>query len=260
MAIRRKPTRWFHILSWNTETDLIEHGSWLEGTIYCERCDVSFDGRWMIYLAMGSNMETWTGLCHPPRLKSVFNAPNCGTRFGGGFWERENLLRENGGPYSPWPEVRKAAEAILPFRIEAHESAAPDWDFGGMLLARLRRDGWRRGHNTTEAGEDAPVAIGDTWQCRPSGGHPFLTMEFVGHEARRPWPFRFRLDGHRGLIPETADWVCWDAWGQLVFADRGVLYRYTPEALAAGNPSGVVDLEGLAPPGRPETCAERGVP
>jgi hypothetical protein len=43
VVLRRKPTKWFHVLRWNTETDLIEHGSWFKGTLYSERADVSFE-------------------------------------------------------------------------------------------------------------------------------------------------------------------------------------------------------------------------
>lgn len=254
VVIRRKPTRWFHVLRWNTETDLIEQGSWFKGTLYPERADVSFDGHWMVYLALGADMDAWTGLCHPPWLKTVIEVSNFGTRFGGGYWETENLLKENGGPYSHWPDIRKVTEALLPFRIEPHPAESQPGDWGGMLYARLRRDGWTRcsgssGRDIRPGGrDDAAAEAGEVWQCRPTGDHPFLRMQHIGYDPCRPFPFRFRLDEYPGLIPDKADWACWDALGQLIFANRGALYRYTREAIAAKIPASTIDLEPLAPP------------
>lgn len=95
VIIRRKPSRLVHIISWDTSTDIIEHGSWFDGRIYAERCDLSWDGRWMVYLAMGRRGETWNGLCRPPSLESVLTVPNCGTWAGGGFFSDANTLQSN---------------------------------------------------------------------------------------------------------------------------------------------------------------------
>jgi hypothetical protein len=68
IVLRRKPSRWFHVLRWNTRTDAIEQGSWFYGRIYEKRCDVSPDRRWIIYFASAQhdhNFPTWTGLCEP---------------------------------------------------------------------------------------------------------------------------------------------------------------------------------------------------
>jgi hypothetical protein len=44
VVIRRKPSKCFHVIRWNTRTDELEHGSWFHGKLYPKRCDVSFDG------------------------------------------------------------------------------------------------------------------------------------------------------------------------------------------------------------------------
>ena len=44
VAIRRKPTRSFQILRWDTRNRYIEHGSWFYRWIYEKRCDLSPDG------------------------------------------------------------------------------------------------------------------------------------------------------------------------------------------------------------------------
>ena len=34
-------------------TGKYEQGAWFNGKLYARRCDVSFDGDWLVYLAMG---------------------------------------------------------------------------------------------------------------------------------------------------------------------------------------------------------------
>ena len=82
VIVRRKPTRQFHILRWNTETGEVEHGSWFEGRIYALRSDVSFDGQWMVYLALGANADTWNGVCRVPFLRTEMEGSNHGTWHG----------------------------------------------------------------------------------------------------------------------------------------------------------------------------------
>lgn len=86
IVIRRKPSKCFDIIKWNTETDEMEHGSWFRGRIYEMRSDVSFDGQYMIYLAMGSGGDTWTGVCNPPYLKTLIDWENMGAWYGGGVY------------------------------------------------------------------------------------------------------------------------------------------------------------------------------
>jgi hypothetical protein len=42
VAIRRKPSRLFHIIRINTKTGTYEEGAWFTGKLYAMRCDVSF--------------------------------------------------------------------------------------------------------------------------------------------------------------------------------------------------------------------------
>lgn len=93
VILRRKPSRRFHVMRLNTKTNRLEHGSWFRGKLYPMRCDVSFDGDWMVYLAMGSNAETWNGVCRAPFLRTVVEGSNMGAWFGGGYWpNRGDLL------------------------------------------------------------------------------------------------------------------------------------------------------------------------
>jgi hypothetical protein len=65
VIIRRKPSKCVHIISWDTDSDALEYGSWFSGRIYSERCDLSWDGHWMVYLAMGSEATHGMESAHP---------------------------------------------------------------------------------------------------------------------------------------------------------------------------------------------------
>ena len=93
VIIRRKPSKTHHIIRWNVEHDEFEHGSWFTGHIYVERSDVSFDGKWMVYLARGAGGTTWNGVCLLPYLKTYLEAGAPDTWGGGGYWrDSETLL------------------------------------------------------------------------------------------------------------------------------------------------------------------------
>ena len=52
LILRRGPARWYHLISWRTDTDTFEHGAWFRGRIYEDRCDLSPDGELFLYFAL----------------------------------------------------------------------------------------------------------------------------------------------------------------------------------------------------------------
>ena len=70
IVVRRKPSKLFHIIRVDTVTGRAEQGAWFTGKLYPMRCDVSFDGEWLVYLAMGGRGNTWNGVSKLPRLTS----------------------------------------------------------------------------------------------------------------------------------------------------------------------------------------------
>lgn len=93
VILRRGPTRWFHLILWSMQSDEFEFGSWFEGRIYEDKCDLSPDGQFFIYFAAKQNPRTsaalgsnaWTAVCQPPWVKPVILEPStCGTYYGGG--------------------------------------------------------------------------------------------------------------------------------------------------------------------------------
>jgi hypothetical protein len=226
--IRRKPSKCFHVIRWNTSSDELEHGSWFHGKLYPLRCDLSFDGRWMVYLAMGSDGRTWNGICQPPWLKTVCDAPNMGTWGGGGYWESQDKLL-----MSSWePET---APPALPFRIGPNRSR-----YGGdqgVLYPRMQRDGWQRVGPSDDCG----------WIWRPTSAHPTLRAHYCGY-LERGHAFEFALDEHPGLLDPAVEWATWDSLGQLVVARAGGVARYDLQAIKDGKPLFNTCFEDLKPP------------
>jgi hypothetical protein len=88
LIIRRGPSRVFHLVAWDTETDQFEHGSWFRGRLYPMRCDLSWDGQWLVYFAFGPTRElySWVALSRPPWLKAEVLWPKQDCWHGGGVF------------------------------------------------------------------------------------------------------------------------------------------------------------------------------
>jgi len=251
VVIRRKPSKRVHIISWDTSTDALEHGSWFSGRIYSERCDLSWDGLWMVYLAMGSRGETWNGICNPPRLRTVADVPNMGTWAGGGFFSGAKTLRSNDN----WCHDRSLSEfsksGDFPFTIKRMESGGEVFP---ILSHRLERDGWKR---EGDFGKDQKISLKHSsystlcvddpgWSWQPTPEHPVLRMLYRGYLVHG-YTFEFVLDGFN-LLDVEVDWATWDAKGDLLLARCGIIQRYSLPALKSGSPDFQLDLESLTPP------------
>ena len=242
VVIRRKPSKCFHIIRWNTKTDELEHGSWFSGKLYPKRCDISFDGNWMVYLAMGDGGNTWNGICRLPFLKTVAQGPNMGTWFGGGYWrDRKTLLLNR------W----KPDTGTTPFRIRELKSENGGEDMG-VCVPKLERDGWtRRGDNygthrrIKSASTYTIECTGDDgWESRPTLKHPPLIAKYVGY-LRHGYTFRYSIKKYPKILDDTVDSACWNSAGDLICSRLGVLYKYSLEDLDSGRPGSVHDIEHL---------------
>src|SRR5262249_27737866 len=89
VILRRGPSAWYHVIQWNTRRDQFVHGAWIKGRIYEENCDVSPDGRLLVYCVHQARRfrtaftHAWTAISRVPWLQALVAWPQ-GTTYGGG--------------------------------------------------------------------------------------------------------------------------------------------------------------------------------
>jgi hypothetical protein len=143
VVIRRGPSKSVCTILWDRQRDTFKLGQWMRGRIYERRCDLSPDGRMLIYFAMNGRWESetkgsWTAISRVPFLKaiSLFAKGDCW--HGGGLFlsDREFWLNDGHGH----TELKSSN------RLKRSANGRPPDYFGGECLTvyynRLRRDGW----------------------------------------------------------------------------------------------------------------------
>jgi hypothetical protein len=89
VIFRRGPAEWFQVIRWDTRHDRFHDGAWIRGRIYPEKCDLSPDGRLLVYsVHKAAGLRTaytdcWTGISRSPWLAALALWPT-GTTYGGG--------------------------------------------------------------------------------------------------------------------------------------------------------------------------------
>jgi hypothetical protein len=232
VVLQRKRAKLFHLVTIDASSNEVQEGSWFKGRIYRKRCDVSFDGRYLVYFAKGHGFITWSGVCRLPWLKTLVEADGIGWT-GGGYFESATVLRTN-----QWSSQLRNYEGV-PFQLVPYEPSHPYSRGGGLdvIFPRLERDGFRRLGNSSDP---------EGWSRRFSESHPELKVQYLGY-LERTETFRFRLDAYPGLV-EDAQWANWDSLGNLWVARPGTIEKYRPEDLPERRPSFTLDLERLERP------------
>jgi hypothetical protein len=247
--LQRKRAKLFHITLVETRRRRIEEGSWFRGKLYALRCDISLDGKHMVYLAMGSRGNTWNGVCRLPWLSTLTEAENMGSWFGGGYIAEKKVLRTNGwGSAEFYPPKRTGA----PFTLELYRSRYGGEDLG-VVYERLERDGFKRlgdnwgternlGTRKLQVARDGD----DGWGRQFSRRGPTLKVRYAGY-LEHGYTFAFWFDEHPELLA-GASWANWDCDGDLWVARPGVVEQYTLDDLGRGAPSFTIDVDEFEPP------------
>src|SRR5579863_8808527 len=89
VVFRRGPAQWYHVIRWDTADDEFYPGAWIRGRIYPESCDLSPDGKLLLYFVhqgrrLGSDYTVaWNAISRTPWLEALGLWPQ-GTTYGGG--------------------------------------------------------------------------------------------------------------------------------------------------------------------------------
>lgn len=147
VIFRRGPSRWCHVIQWDTRHDRFEHGAWIKGRIYEDKCDISPDGRLLVCFVMKGNRfgsqfkGAWTAVSRTPWLRALIVWPQGTTYGGGGRFVDNRTLALRGVTYPPIKEFPLrglcAVHAYTEPHVSTKEVPGTDWcgrDHAGRLI------------------------------------------------------------------------------------------------------------------------------
>jgi len=202
VILRRGPTEWWRVTLWDTLHDRFEAGQWFRGRIYPEKCDVSPNGKLLVYFVgkwkprsihLGYS-DTWTAVSRPPYLTALALWPIGGTYGGQGvFLDDRTLLGTPLLPHHPDhpPGPLRMIEYSSLKKTDPRRETVPSW-----------QNGWR--------GVLAPGAATRYTEFRKTSGEITLGREVeLRYPSRRPTLYTlYRAAGEPVAVFE-AHWADW---------------------------------------------------
>lgn len=234
VIFRRGPSRQTLLIRWDTANDTFETGQWFKGRLFERRSDLSPDGSRLIYFAANYKQphHAWTAISRPPYLTALALWPKLDTYNGGGQFVTANELILN---HEPWQRAMHPDFIKIPVRVAGYAEWRGEDD--SVQKPLLVRDGWKlidRGRwesFSAKAGGGFAANPPELWR-KP---HPAADLALetalvsIGRKQGAFYCWKFRVVPARQPEGEAAwnswDWADWDKQGDLVYAQRGALYR-----------------------------------
>lgn len=256
VIFRRGPSHTTRMLLWDLQHDTIEEGQWIRARIYERRCDLSPDGRFLVYFAARHRgpIGTWTAISRPPWFTAlaVWEKGDCWG--GGGLFDATARLRLNHRlqPYraniDEW-SVQKGFQLPKRFHVAPlHENSGWGED-DPIETMRLMRDGWRFAQQSVAQKEHRQGAR--FWiTCNP----PITRWKDIVLSRRCRLSLRVQLHAIKEMqsrwLVETADimdgdgqvlralgrvdWADVDHNGDVLYASEGRLFRLPLQGASGG--------------------------
>lgn len=212
VVLRRGPAGKVASLGWNRATGEVTLGQWLAGRIYEYRCDLSPDGRHMVYFAArqsrAAGHRCWTAVSRAPYLRAIAFQPQVDTWGGGGAFTADGAL------WPGWPgEIGDGLRAAAPSAFPPSTDGVFTGDTHG---ARLRLRGWRH-----LGGESSAARHG---RDQPGGG--LLEHSYALSQPNRAIGSSIHHLALPGQARAATGWEWADLWGdQMQFASGGALWQ-----------------------------------
>lgn len=140
IIIRRGPSKWTHLIQWDTRDDVFTHGAWVKGRIDGRKCDLSPHGEFFLYYLISHKTadhpdlkHSWTAVSRAPWLYALTLWPEITTYSGGGrFFDRFTVKLGGCGP-EPHPDFPLGRLKVKEGPTPLHESSGeiPDSDWCG---------------------------------------------------------------------------------------------------------------------------------
>ena len=228
VVLRRGPSKTVCTLLWDRRTDKFTLGQWMRGRIYEDRCDLSPDGRHLIYFALNGRWRSetggsWTAVSRAPWLKAETLLAKGDTYYGGGLFIDDRTYWLDEGYLGAHTCLRDLSVMKRDFAWR------PPACFGGectlRYYIRLQRDGWAL---VQSAPEDRLRHV-TTFAKALFGGWTLRKLAHSGIQARPGkgfyWDAHELVHPERGVTINGADWEWADADnGRIVWAAGGRLH------------------------------------
>lgn len=239
-VLRRGPSKLVRLIGWHTDTDEFQNGQWFRGRIYERRCDLSPDGKYLVYFAASFRgpLYSWTAVSRPPYLTAIALWPKGDCWAGGGQFEEAGTL---------WLNHEADRELADGFSVPDDIALWPagyGGEDGPIHSLRLMRDGWHLVQLPAyiDLSERDRRRIGvsflfhppEIWEreCPDPKIRARLRMvEYGLGESDGPWnvvAHEIRLADETILSLGRSDWADWDRNGDLLYAKDGKLFRLSP--------------------------------
>jgi hypothetical protein len=243
VVFRRGPANTVCTIGWDRENDTFQVGQWLRGRIYERRSDLSPDGRHLIYFARGGRRHaetkgSWTAVSRTPWLHALalYGKGDCWQ--GGGLFTSDCTYWLNGCHFV----VRDTGQIVR------DEKYRPQGVFNaeclGVYYPRLLRDGWT-------------MEITEGWRgyctvfTKPLP-HGWILRKFALADANPPQGAGVYRDEHELEHPARKARIALPEWSwaerdgsDLVWAERGVLYRAAMTASGPAEARALFDFNGM---------------
>lgn len=237
VIFRRGPSKQVLLIKWDRKNDSFEEGQWLKGRIYERRCDLSPSGKLLVYLAAKwkGPIQSWTAISKPPYLTALALWPNLGSWGGGGLFEGELSLSLNHDSLHS-----ELAEGTLPrgMKVRPLGDHAGRGEDDPIYHLRLVRDGW----SLVQAGKHSGYQRNSSphWRLsepqiyekrlmrRKSTQSLRMLLHGISERAGGKYVLEYEVLTDKGetlLRLPRIDWADWDSNGELLFAERGKLFR-----------------------------------
>lgn len=225
LVIRRGPSKSVATLLWDRDRDTFHLGQWLKGRIYERRCDISPDGKHVIYFAMNGQWQAesrgaWTAISRVPYLKAIAFFPKGDCWHGGGLWtgKTKYWLNDDYGH----------AGSFDTSSLQRDTQHQPEGGCGGECLSvyypRLLRDGW------TWVDRIKLRQWQDKDIFEKPIGHGWTLRKLAHAEVGAPMGKGCYWDEHELIGPDSATTLACPTWEwaeldnqRLVWADAGKL-------------------------------------
>ncbi len=231
VLIVRARAKKVHLVTWDQSTDEIERGSWFNGRIYSERCDLSRDGKHLVYFALGPTKDifSWTAVCEPPRITALVLWPMNDTWEGGGAFTGKRTLwldLPNGSPIDNKAKHTPRGDMTKYYSIQYKEHRGGPHPFAKRLEAK----GWKlTDYDDGTVGYEKKGTT-DKLMLRARDGDPIAK-----HHSDNP---------DIELLVKDVLWADWDRSGRLITVKAGIVKRYAKDL----SDDFVIDCNTFEPP------------